>query len=436
VRIISTTELDINEESYISVPSYRIYPENIPVSLKEEKRWILWCYKQENDKLKKIPVDTSGKSINCNYSKNWNSFEDTIEQYNYGKDLAYNGIGFVLGLPFVGIDFDNCVYTTNGKVVPQVIKYVVDIGSYAEKSVSGKGIHIITKMENETLPEGHNCKNSDGDIGYEIYSHSRYFAFTGNHIEYSPKKVTNNEKAVLKFYYSKIHSESKRKVPKASSVTTNFDKLSDEEIIRRCFKAPNQDKFTKLWYGQWRDFKKKDGTQYYYSQSEADLALCQIIAYYTDDPVQVETIVRKSKLVRKKWDDNRGDLTWIQETINKAIDTGLGKLTNQNKDNKFQFKKKGFTQIPTEFWDRLSAKTDLKLGNKFRILVHLIRETYGWAYNPKRLGKYNFKSISKIAQLLDLKRDIVSKALKDFEENGIISIDRKNKIIEMVIKLN
>lgn len=73
------------------------------------------------------------------------------------------------------------------------------------------------------------------------------------------------------------------------------------------------DSYRKLFNGHF------DGD--YPSQSEADLALCRILAYWSNnDSKQMDRMFRKAKLYRPKWDKIHGRLTtYGQMTIQKAI---------------------------------------------------------------------------------------------------------------------
>ncbi len=77
-------------------------------------------------------------------------------------------------------------------------------------------------------------------------------------------------------------------------------KYTDSFIFNVLRKAKNSEKFHNLWNGFWKE-------QGYLSQSDADAALCKIIAYHTKDPKQIERIFSQSKLGdREKW-KNRPD---------------------------------------------------------------------------------------------------------------------------------
>ena len=58
----------------------------------------------------------------------------------------------------------------------------------------------------------------------------------------------------------------------------------------------------------------------YPSQSEADLALCNLLAYWTgSDRERVDRLFRQSGLWRPKWDERRGEQTYGEQTIATAI---------------------------------------------------------------------------------------------------------------------
>ena len=68
----------------------------------------------------------------------------------------------------------------------------------------------------------------------------------------------------------------------------------------------------RLWAGDWA-FK-------YDSHSEADLALCINLAYWTKgDVYQMDRLFRQSGLMRAKWDVQRGGTTYGRKTIRDAI---------------------------------------------------------------------------------------------------------------------
>jgi len=85
------------------------------------------------------------------------------------------------------------------------------------------------------------------------------------------------------------------------------------QLLKKAAGARNGAKFSKLWSGDWSD---------YGSQSEADLALCGILAFWLGpDPELISRALRASGLYRPKWDqphfaDGR---TYGQSTVQKAL---------------------------------------------------------------------------------------------------------------------
>src|SRR5688500_10235158 len=83
--------------------------------------------------------------------------------------------------------------------------------------------------------------------------------------------------------------------------------LTDQEVIERARGARNAAKFEALWEGD---------TSGYTSNSEADQALVSLLAFYTQDEGQLDSLYRDSALCREKW-IQRPD--YRRSTIGKAL---------------------------------------------------------------------------------------------------------------------
>lgn len=70
--------------------------------------------------------------------------------------------------------------------------------------------------------------------------------------------------------------------------------LTDDEIIAKAWKAKNSAKFERL-------FDHGDTSEYEEDDSRADLALLSILAFYSQDPEQLDRLFRNSALCRDKW---------------------------------------------------------------------------------------------------------------------------------------
>lgn len=86
--------------------------------------------------------------------------------------------------------------------------------------------------------------------------------------------------------------------------------LADEEVVRLCRNAKNAPKFERL-------FDRGDLSEYDGDESRADQALVSLLAFYTQEPEQLDQLFRASALYRPdKW-GRRAD--YRRRTIDKAI---------------------------------------------------------------------------------------------------------------------
>ncbi len=102
--------------------------------------------------------------------------------------------------------------------------------------------------------------------------------------------------------------------------------LNDEDLITKAKKAVNGEKFKKLWQGDHSD---------YLSHSEADGALCQMLAFWTGkDEVRIDHLFRQSGLMRPKWDEKHysDGRTYGQGVIQGAIENTTETYTGTLKD--------------------------------------------------------------------------------------------------------
>ena len=89
--------------------------------------------------------------------------------------------------------------------------------------------------------------------------------------------------------------------------------LSANEIIEKARNSQNSSKFEALYKGDISD---------YASQSEADMAFCNMIAFWCGRDVELmDSIYRSSGLMRSKWDRKQSGSTYGMLTLQKAVST-------------------------------------------------------------------------------------------------------------------
>lgn len=297
--------------------------DNIPYELQELDHWC--CFKIEqgtNGRKTKRPYNPlTNEFAKSNDESTWVSFEDAAS-----LSVNYDGIGFFFKEPYVGVDLDDVnqeitEYLENNDSDNIISEFIDVLETYAEISPSGNGIHLILK--GELPPKGRRRGN------VEIYDKGRFFTMTGKNIG-GYQGVTEDEMNKLSYLHSKyiLKPDKEKKVINTSKGFGND--LSAEQIIDIAKKSKNGLRFTTLFEGDW--------SQFYNSQSEADLALCNDLAFWTArDPHKMDEIFRKSVLYRDKWDETRGDDTYGNQTISKAIDGCQNEFIPEvSPDNDFQ----------------------------------------------------------------------------------------------------
>jgi hypothetical protein len=284
--------------------------ENIPREILGLKRWVLWRWELKDSQWRKIPysvklgeADEDWNRAKCNDPKTWSSFKEVL-----GRLRHFDGIGFMLGDGFAGIDLDQCRDPVTGHIDDNSRQVIHDIHSYAEISPRGSGVKILVRAKK---PTGR-CR-----IGHiEMYDERRYFTITGHHLDGTSTTIEERQEAM-----NRLHAELFPPQPPAQNgkshsrgyVTTEDDDeevVSDAEILGTARDAKNGEKFRKLWAGEW-------GSLDYPSQSEADQALTSMLAFWTGPNLdRIDRLFRLSGLYRDKWE--RDD--YRSQTIDRALD--------------------------------------------------------------------------------------------------------------------
>lgn len=270
---------------------------NIPESLKQLKQWVCFKleYNEKKGKYDKIPKDPkTGRNAKANDPATWSDFQTAVKAVSkYGFD----GIGIEFANGIFGVDLDGVV--KDGKLTPEAEDIIKTLDSYTEYSPSGTGVHILCKG---TIPPKDRRK---GNI--EMYSEGRFFTVTGKVLG-EPKEIQERtaQAAIVHEKYLK------RDEPKPANQPAPDIDLSDSELINRAMNAKNGHIFRALWNGD---------ISGYPSQSEADLALCNLLAYWTNgNAYRMDALFRQSALYRpEKWDKRHGPDTYGNMTIKKAL---------------------------------------------------------------------------------------------------------------------
>lgn len=269
---------------------------NVPDELKVWPQWVVWRYEEtEGTKPTKVPYSArTGKPASVSDPSTWATFTEVGQALQSGW---YAGAGFVLttGDPFAFVDLDDAEGDTEVFNRQQTI--FNETTGYAEFSPSGRGLHILVKGE---VPSG----RRRGKI--EVYSSLRYMTMTGN--VYRPGTI-DTQQGFLTALYEQL---GKGKNVAAYFAGLDEAKFDDEEIYNQASRAQNGDKFGELWRGNWQGM--------YASQSEADFALVDILAFYSQNRAQIVRMFRQSALGKRE-KAQRED--YVAYMLNKCFDNIL-----------------------------------------------------------------------------------------------------------------
>jgi hypothetical protein len=268
--------------------------DRVPSEVSNSSRAVVWNLEERDGKPTKVPYvsrrPTERASVND--PTTWGSFAEARAAVEDGKA---DGVGIVLGDGLVGIDIDDCRDPDTGAIDP-VARAIIDVvGSYTEITPSGCGVHILVRG---LLPP---IGRRKGNI--EMYDAGRYFTITGNHLDGTPTTIEERTPDL-----AALHAQIFSATTEAPLLRT--PELDDDELLQRAREARNGAKFAALWTGD---------TSGYASPSEADLALCSLLAFWTSDPTRVDCLFRQSRLMRPKWDERRGDGTYGERTTRRAL---------------------------------------------------------------------------------------------------------------------
>ncbi len=216
-----------------------------------------------------------------------------------------DGVGFVFSAsdPFTGVDLDNCRDPQTGQLEPWAAEAVAELGSYTEISPSATGVKVFVAAGMPPV-----ARKKRGKV--EFYSDRRFFTVTGQHLPGTPGDVEARPEE-LRRVHARLIGE-RRKAAGGGGQATG---LSDEEILERARRGKAGSEFARLWEGDITGFD---------SQSEADVALCGRLAFWTGpDPGRITWLFGLSALgQRSKWSER---LEYREATVRTAIE-GQGKF--------------------------------------------------------------------------------------------------------------
>ena len=186
----------------------------------------------------------------------------------------------------------------------------------------------------------------------------------------------------------------------------NID-LDDQEVIDKARSCKSGYLFNILYQGSWQGV--------YSSQSEADLALCNQLAFWTQkNASQMDRIFRTSGLMRDKWDKQRGGQTYGAITIGKAIANCVDVYEPKKYDDDtalafalFRDGKVGVEE-PKKQYDMTDTGNAHRLVDKFGGIIKYSYNRKKWFYWDSKMWRADDSGeVKKLADVIcdDIKRE-------------------------------
>lgn len=289
---------------------------NLPSELKELKQWCAFTTYREDDghyKKKNIDVHSGQKKdwAKANDPTTWTDFK-TAKQYALDNNCA--GLTIVL-TPESGvtcIDLDKCVDDAGNvsEFAQKVLKATE--GTYAEKSVSGHGIHIFVKGD---LLENGKYKNVSGSkeagTEMEVYNQSKFISLTGDVIGTSAQKLDSIKPAQLAALHELMDKRPTVNTKKnISTVRTATADVVEQRILR----STKKNDYQRLMAGD-----SLSGGDH----SKDDFKLLNILAFFSDcDPNVMREIFMRSRLYREEGGvGNKKSTGYLDTSIKNAINS-------------------------------------------------------------------------------------------------------------------
>jgi hypothetical protein len=227
----------------------------------------------------KIPLRADMRQADVTNPDDWSTY-DQISTAIAGKpDLGH---GLVLTPPYVGIDLDT--YKTTDPIIIAIHKWIHDelfAGTYSELSLRG-GVHILCKGV-------FTCSRRNlSRIFVELKDENKYLTYTENTIHTLPCIECPHALSTLSQWVDKYFP------PPSFEATSSVDLPevnTDDEVCTMAAQAFNGELFKALYSGNWHGR--------YDTQSEADQALANIIAFYTDSRQQTARLFLSSELGKR-----------------------------------------------------------------------------------------------------------------------------------------
>lgn len=208
--------------------------DRIPPELRSRPQWICWrLVTRTGKKPTKVPINPrTGSEASTKNPSTWATYDDAVQAM---VSRGLDGVGYVFAEDdgYFGVDLDN-VINDDGTWRADAMDIVGRLNTYTERSVGGRGLHVIGRGSLGDLPGRCDVHN-----GREIYSHGRYFTMTGDVVnDLSEIRSVNGE---LPRVYREYWGEPRRKTEHGKwsfgGATGTLDQLDIPDRIKHLIRT-------------------------------------------------------------------------------------------------------------------------------------------------------------------------------------------------------
>lgn len=335
-------------------------PEGIPLVLKTKGQFCVW----RRERKTKVPYNPrTGEKAAVDDPTTFDSFTTASLAYLKGK---FNGLGVLIAGGLGAIDIDDCIRDDN--TLNDVAVDILSIfkGSYFEKSPSGKGLRGFFLLPEDYVFDSVSYYNKRKEL--EIYTCRRFVTVTGN--VYRDGEIIEASSALS----NALEKFMKRRANSQSDEREHVSYLDDDEVIEKASRS--NAKFKDLYEGRWEFL--------YSSQSEADMALAVMLAFWCGGvEEQMDRLFRQSGLMRPdKWDSLRGGRTYGELTIRNAVGFCSKFYTKETLAPDYEYMRRTIEDLQPQSNPRYSS--DLQIGLRalfvdyYRDILCVLHERGAW----------------------------------------------------------
>jgi putative DNA primase/helicase len=274
------------------VSSLFLRVENIPEALKRHDRWMGTRQKRRPDGKRdkpphrvraRLPVIKADKTNPENHA----SFEEAYDALRRG-DVDAIGFVFTEDDPFTVIDLDGVLDPETGELDLRASEIVENFPTSWEISISERGLHGICIADKP----GTRCRTGNIEM-YDGRPGARFMVITGQRFPGASTEVKPCQEELAKLYNDLFgHEEKPQPAGRSGEGGGQGHSPDATELMKHIRNSPKSGpKFHKLY--------DRGDISGHASQSEADLALCGLLVWWTGgDEEQVAQMFRMSALYR------------------------------------------------------------------------------------------------------------------------------------------